>query len=140
MKTIVLTLVAGWAVVTTGATAWRDDLWLGRGSFWTARVAVTVENPTGVAWEGKTVAVPLAQLPLKGVRVEELRLVDGAGVQLEYGVWAAGAAKPLTEGPVPAAGTFAIPVVCPAKGKAAYQIYFGNRGVGEGLVRQDKLG
>ena len=52
MKTIVLTLVAGWAVVTTGATAWRDDLWLGRGSFWTARVAVTVENPTGVAWEG----------------------------------------------------------------------------------------
>ena len=65
MKTIVLTLVAGWAVVTTGATAWRDDLWLGRGSFWTARVAVTVENPTGAAWEGKTVAVPLAQLPLK---------------------------------------------------------------------------
>ena len=94
MKTIVLTLVAGWAVVTSGATAWRDDLWLGRGSFWTARVAVTVENPTGAAWEGKTVAVPLAQLPLKGVRVEELRLVDGAGVQLEYGVWAAGAAKP----------------------------------------------
>ena len=97
MKTIVLTLVAGWAVVTTGATAWWDDLWLGRASFWTARVAVTVENPTGVAWEGKTVAVPLAQLPLKGVRVEELRLVDGAGVQLEYGVWAAGAAKPQTE-------------------------------------------
>lgn len=127
MKTIVLTLVAGWAVVTTGATAWRDDLWLGRGSFWTARVAVTVENPTGAAWEGKTVAVPLAQLPLKGVRVEELRLVDGSGVQLEYGVWAAGTTKPQTEGPVPAAGTFAIPVVCPAKGKAAYQIYFGNR-------------
>ena len=127
MKTFILTLVAGWAVVTTGATAWRDDLWLGRGSFWTARVAVTVENPTGVAWEGKTVAVPLAQLPLKGVRVEELRLVDGAGVQLEYGVWAAGATKPQTEGPVPAAGTFAIPVVCPAKGEAAYQIYFGNR-------------
>ena len=47
MKTIILTLVAGWAVVTTGATAWRDDLWLGRGSFWTARVAVTVESDRG---------------------------------------------------------------------------------------------
>lgn len=31
MKTIVLALVAGWAVVTSGATAWRDDLGLGRG-------------------------------------------------------------------------------------------------------------
>ena len=127
MKTIVLALVAGWAVVTSGVTAWRDDLWLGRGSFWTTRVAVTVENPTGTAWEGRTVAVPLAQLPLKGVRVEELRLVDDVGVQLEYGVWALSAAKPVTEGPVPEAGTFAIPVVCPAKGKAVYWIYFGNR-------------
>lgn len=118
-----LALAAG---VASAGDAWRDDLWLGRGSFWTSRVGVTVANPTDEAWEGKSVAVPVARLALAGVRVEELRLVDARGVQLEYGVWTKGQAELVTEGPVPADGEFIIPVVCPARGSATFQVYFGN--------------
>ncbi len=120
-------LLLGAALALLSATAnWRDDLWLGRGAFWTARVPVTVANPTTANWEGKTVSVPLAQLPLKNARVEELRLVDAQGVQIEYGVWTKGGLEQVTEGAVPVDGVFTIPAVCPAKGTATYQIYYGN--------------
>ena len=104
---------------------WRDDLWLGRGGYWRARVGVTVENTSDEAWEGRSVSVPLAKLPLAGARVEEIRLVDARGVQLEYGVWD-GQSTFVTEGPVPSGGMFVIPVVCAAHGTAEFQIYYDN--------------
>lgn len=119
--------IAGLTVMAQAGTPWRDDLWLGRGSFWTSRVGVTVENPTDVAWEGKTVTVPVAQLPFRSARVEELRLVDAQGTELEYGVWTKGATSLVKEGPLPADGVFALPVCCEAKGKAVYEIYYGNK-------------
>ncbi|MGN0846284.1 MAG: glycoside hydrolase domain-containing protein [Kiritimatiellia bacterium] len=126
MNTRILLAAAGFALAAWAGMPWRDDLWLGHGSFWTARVPVTVENPTAANWEGKTVSVPIAKLPLAGACVEELRLVDAQGVQLEYGVWSGNGLEQMTEGPVPKDGFFTIPVVCPAKGRADYHIYFGN--------------
>ena len=121
----ILTVAALAASAWAAEQRWRDDLWLGRGGFWRARVGVTVENTSDEAWEGRSVAVPLAKLPLAGARVEELRLVDARGVQLEYGVWDGQSAR-VTEGPVPPDGTFVIPVVCAAHGTAGFQIYYDN--------------
>ena len=117
--------LAACAWTATADQPWRDDLWLGRGGFWRARVRVTVENTSDAAWEGRSISVPLAKLPFTGARVEELRLVDARGVQLEYGVWNAHS-EFVTEGSVPADGTFVIPVVCPAGGTAEFQIYYDN--------------
>lgn len=121
-----LLTVAGLAMAAAAESPWRSDLWLGRGSFWTSRVCVTVENPTDAAWEGKTVSVPVAQLPFGNTRVEELRLVDAEGTELEYGVWTKGATRMVTEGPLPADGVFTIPACCAAKGRASYEVYYGN--------------
>ncbi len=112
--------------VAQAETPWRDDLWLGRGSFWTSRAGIEVENPTDAAWEGRTVSVPVAQLPFRHARVEELRLVDAKGVELEYGVWTKGATRLVKEGPLPQDGVFTIPVCCAAKGTAAFEVYYGN--------------
>ena len=128
MKKIIGMMVcalAACACVAAAEQRWRDDLWLGRGGYWRARVGVTVENTSDEAWEGRSVSVPLAKLPLAGARVEEIRLVDARGVQLEYGVWD-GQATFVTEGPVPSDGTFVIPVVCGAHGTAEFQIYYDN--------------
>ena len=115
---------------------WRDDLWLGRGGYWRARVGVTVENTSDEAWEGRSVSVPLAKLPLAGARVEEIRLVDARGVQLEFGVWS-DHSEFVTEGAVPADGMFVIPVVCDAHASADFCIYYDKkfRGDREGLSR-----
>ncbi|MBO7689187.1 MAG: hypothetical protein J6V72_22600, partial [Kiritimatiellae bacterium] len=104
---------------------WRDDLWLGRGGYWRARVGVTVENTSDEAWEGRSVSVPLAKLPFAGMCVEAIRLVDARGVQLEYGVWS-DHGEFVTEGKVPANGTFVIPVVCGAHASADFCIYYDN--------------
>lgn len=108
----------------------RNDLWLGRGGTWNAHVPVTVANPSDVEWKGRTVAIPVGtvagQLPLAGVRIEELRLVDVRGVQLEYGVWSADKGRLLTTGAVPEHALFTIPVCASAHGKADYKIYFDN--------------
>ncbi|MGN0889104.1 MAG: hypothetical protein ACI4UY_09515 [Kiritimatiellia bacterium] len=127
MNAKMLLAIAGLAAMAQAGTPWRDDLWLGRGSFWTSRVGVIVENPTDVAWEGKTVTIPVAQLPFRSARVEELRLVDAQGTELEYGVWTKGATRLVKEGSLPADGVFVIPVCCEAKGQAAYEIYYGNK-------------
>ena len=121
----ILTVAALAASAWAAEQRWRDDLWLGRGGFWRARVGVTVENTSDEAWKGRSVSVPLAKLPFAGARVEELRLVDARGVQLEYGVWDGRSAR-VAEGPVPPDGTFVIPVVCGAHGAAAFQIYYDN--------------
>ena len=120
-------VVCGLAACTLMAAEqrWRDDLWLGRGGYWRARVGVTVENTSDEAWEGRSVSVPLAKLPLAGARVEEVRLVDARGVQLEFGVWS-GHSEFVTEGPVPADGMFVIPVVCDAHASADFCIYYDN--------------
>ena len=121
-------LVLSMAVLSAGVASageWRDDLWLGRGALWTNRVAITVSNGTGEDWNGRTVAVSASRLPLGSARVEELRLVDSRGVQLECGVADASGAFVET-GTVPADGSVAVPVVCPAGGKATYELYYGN--------------
>ena len=72
MKKIIGMMVcalAACACVAAAEQRWRDDLWLGRGGYWRARVGVTVENTSDEAWEGRSVSVPLAKLPLAGARV-----------------------------------------------------------------------
>ena len=44
--------LAACACVAAAEQRWRDDLWLGRGGFWRARVGVTVENTSGPAAPG----------------------------------------------------------------------------------------
>ena len=128
MKCILLLLLV--ATQMCVASVWRDDLWLGRGSFWSSRVGVSITNPTERDWEGESVAIPVGtdpgQIPLGGTRIEALRLVDARGVQLEYGVWDKHETTLLRTGTVPADGVVMIPVVCPAKGTATFEIYFDN--------------
>ena len=126
MKTQALLAVAGLMAVAQAESPWRDDLWLGRGSFWTSRVGIAVANPTDTAWEGRTVPVPVVQVPFRNARVEEVRLVDAQGVKLEYGVWTKGGTHLVKEGPLPPDGVFAIPVCCAARGTAAFTVYYGN--------------
>lgn len=97
--------VAAVGCVALADEAWPESLWLGRGGFWTKRLALTAVNPSAEALEGRPVSIRVGsgtgELPLVGVRMEELRLVDAKGVELLYGVCTADGA-PLESGPVPA--------------------------------------
>lgn len=103
--------------------AWATDLWLARGGEWTTRVEVCVSNDTPRAWKAETVAVK--SLPVAGVRTEEIRVVDAAGAQLEYGVYDA-RRKPVTSGPIPSDGVLALPVTAAAGAVARFHVYWGN--------------
>ena len=110
-------------------SGWADRLWLGRGGFWTKRVAFTVTNATDSAVEGQPVSLRVgagkAELPLAGVRVDELRLVDSRGVELLYAVWPKKGGR-VESGPIPDGAIVAIPLCAAAKGSASYRFYFGN--------------
>ena len=104
--------------------AWKEDFYLGHGEFWKCRVPIVVSNPTGEACEGQPVALVAGRdLPIVGVRVEELRLVNDAGKGLLFGVW--GDAR-IENGPVPEGAEVSIPVSLPANGSATYWLYWDN--------------
>ena len=111
------------------ATEWPERLWLGRGGFWTARVGFAVSNVTDRAVQGEPVALRVGtgkdELPLAGVRVGELRLVDARGVELLYGVRTVDG-ELLREGTVPADAEVTIPFCAAAKECARYFFYYGN--------------
>ena len=121
--------VAAAGCVALAGEVWPESLWLGRGGYWTKRVALTAVNPSAEALEGRPVSVRVGsgkgELPLVGVRAEALRLVDARGVELLYGVRTADGA-PLESGSVPAGAQLAIPVSAAAKGEARYWLYFDN--------------
>ena len=121
---VALSAFAGWG---EGNAPWAGDLWLGRGGEWTTRAEVCVSNGTSRAWKAETVAVPVgaAQLPLAGVRTDEIRVVDAAGAQLEYGVYDA-QMKPVLSGPIPSGGSLALPVTAAAGAVARFHVYWGN--------------
>ncbi len=108
-----------------GSTAkWRDDLYLGRGGFWKCRAPITVTNPTAEACEGQPVALKVGKdLPVAGVRLEELRLVDEKGNELLFGAWGD---ERIENGPLPDGTEVSIPVSLPAKGSATYWLYWDN--------------
>ena len=73
----ILIALAASAANGDSPTKWRDDLYLGRGEFWKHRVPITVANPAAEACEGRPVALKVGKdLPIVGVRLEELRFVD----------------------------------------------------------------
>ena len=112
------------------ACAEVPDLWLGRGGYWRKSSALCVFNGTTNAWEGMPVSVKIGggenELPVAGVRIEELRLVDAKGVELEYGVWSADGKTFLTEGPAPAGGEIVVPATCAGGSVASMRFYWGN--------------
>ena len=111
------------------ATEWPERLWLGRGGFWTARVGFAVSNVTDRAVLGEPVALRVGagadELPLAGVRVGELRLVDARGVEILYGVRTVDG-ELLREGTVPSDAEVTIPFCAAAKESARYFFYYGN--------------
>ncbi len=118
------------AIAAFAAAADTPDLWLGRGGFWRESAGITVFNSSANAWEGLPVMVKAGrgenELPVEGVRIEELRLVDGKGVELEYGVWSADGKTFLTEGPVPRCAQLVLPATCPAGGVASMRLHWNN--------------
>ncbi|MBR1588216.1 MAG: hypothetical protein IJ658_07815, partial [Kiritimatiellae bacterium] len=113
------------AAANDGSSAiWRDDLYLGRGGVWKCRAPITVTNPATAACEGQPVALKVGKdLPIAGVRMEELRLVDEKGNGLLFGVWGD---ERIENGPVPDGAEVSIPVSLPANGTATYWLYWGN--------------
>ena len=129
MSKTLMTALAALAMTATADT-WPDRLWLGRGGFWTERVGFAVTNPSEGPVEGRPVSIRVGadkdELPLAGVRIEELRLVDARGVELLYGVWVPGETVQLEKGPIPAGAEITIPLCAAAKATANYFFYFGN--------------
>ncbi len=113
-------------------TAWRTDLWLGRGNIWRKRVPVTVTVPPGISMaEGEPVAVPIGDgkdaLPIVGVSPLTLRVTDDVGEQLLYA-----AVRKDGEALNPFVSTLEdaellIPLVRGKDGTARYWVYFDNR-------------
>ena len=106
------------------------SLWLGRGGMWRTSAGVAVFNPTDSAWDGVPASVKVGggmdELPVAGVRVEELRLVDDKGTELEYGVWSPDGKTLITSGQVPQGAEIVVPATCPARGVASMRIYWDN--------------
>ena len=123
-------VLAAAAIAAFAAVAGTPDLWLGRGGFWRESVGVAVFNASTNAWEGLPVMVKAGrgenELPVEGVRIEELRLVDGKGVELEYGVWSLDGKTLLTEGPVPGGAQLVLPATCAAGGVASMRLHWNN--------------
>ena len=119
-------LGALYATAANGAPSakWRDDLYLGRGGFWKCRAPITVANPAAEACEGRPVALKVGKdLPITGVRLEELRLVDEKGKELLFGAWGD---ERIENGPLPDGAEISIPVSLPANGTAVYWLYWDN--------------
>ena len=118
------------AIAAFAAAADTPDLWLGRGGFWRESAGITVFNASANAWEGLPVMVKAGrgenELPVEGVRIEELRLVDGKGVELEYGVWSLDGKTFLTEGPVPRGAQLVLPATCAAGCVASMRLHWNN--------------
>lgn len=116
--------------VSGSVVPWPERLWLGRGGFWMQRVGFTVTNPGEVEMKGFPVTLKVGtgdgELPLQGVRMEELRLVDARGVELLFGIRASGSNVRMTSGTIPKDARISIPCCCGAKGKVSYYFYFDN--------------
>ena len=103
---------------------WEENLYLGRGDFWRKRVPITVSNPQDEPCNGSPATLkPGKELPIAGVRVEELRLLDEKGNALLFGVWGD---ERIESGPIPENAEISIPVSLPAKGSATYWLYWDN--------------
>ena len=123
-------LLAGLLCCSLGAAEWQDSLWLGRGDIWRARFPVTITNPSDVALEGApvelTVGNAAGQAPLVGVRAEALRVTDGKGTQLLYGLWIPDQGQLFTTGTIPVGATLTLPAVCGPRTATTYYVYFDN--------------
>ena len=128
MKTrtlFVLAIACTASAATAAEAAWQEDLYLGRGDHWRIRLPIAVTNSLDKPCEGHAVALKAGRdLPIAGVRLEELRLVDEQGDGLLFGVW--NKQSRIENGPVPDGADVAIPVTLPAGGGATYWLYWGN--------------
>lgn len=128
MKTLVilqavLLVSSAWTSVAD-LVKWEENLYLGRGSFWQKRIPISVSNHLDEPCEGAPATLKAGtDLPLSGVRVEELRLVDENGTPLLFGVWGD---ERIESGPIPQDAEISIPVSLPAKGSATYWLYWDN--------------
>ena len=127
MRLFIASTAVAAAVSAAGESPWADGLWLSRGGEWTVRAEVCVSNATTSAWKAETVPVRVAadSLPVGGVRIDELRVVDGGGAEMEFGVYDAGGNFVL-EGKVPNDGVLALPATAAAGSVAHFHVYWGN--------------
>ena len=116
--------LAAIAASDSPSTKWRNDLYLGRGGFWKCRAPITATNHAPETCNGRPVSLKVGKdLPIAGVRLEELRLVDEKGKELLFGAWGD---KRIENGPLPEGVELSIPVSLPAKGTAVYWLYWNN--------------
>lgn len=116
------------ACSTFAAGPWASDLWLSRGGEWTKRAEVCVSNATTRAWKAETVPVRVGEggLPIGGVGFAELRVVDGEGVQLEFGAYGTDGNSVADGGRMADGGFLALPVTASPGGVARFCVYWGN--------------
>lgn len=111
------------------AVSWHHPLYLGRGGIWRQRIPVVIRNTGAQAVAGRSVGIAVGnapgELPLAGVGVEAVRVINGDGIDVLYAV-----TDPHMElvkrGPVPEASLFTIPGECPANAEVTYYLYFDN--------------
>lgn len=115
---------------SVAANEWPGNLWLGRGDIWHSRFAVTITNPSESALEGTpvdlTVGTGDGQAPLTGARAEAVRVTDGKGVQLLFGLRTPDEGHLFSTGAIPAGAALILPAVCGPKETATYTVYFDN--------------
>ena len=119
------------AAFARAAEPWRDALWRNRGGWWGERVSFSVseglEPPTNRT--SASYAIPVGtgdgRLPFAGRDLADLRLCDGRGGQLVYGIWDRDG-RQVTEGAVPEGATVVVPSYAPTNAACAYTFYFGN--------------
>lgn len=107
------------------APEWNDFLYLSGGGCWRKRLPVKIVNTSGTELKGETVMLTVGdELPLEGVRAEELRLTDAEGTELLFDLEKDG--KKRRNGPLEAGTKFYFPAVAAAGGSSELVLYFDN--------------
>lgn len=116
------------------ATPWHHPFYLSGGGWWRQRIRIEVRNEQARPVAGEPVAVPVGtgagQADLAGQAAESLRVCDGRGTELLWGLLGPDG-ESLTRGPIPAQATLIIPAQCEAGQSAACHVYFDNLLAGE---------
>ena len=127
MKKVFVSCLAALACgASVASSPWCEQLWLGEGGMWTARVETVFCNDSSVSWTGRTVSVKSSVLGVEGIPLRELRLTDSKGRLFSFGVSSGTGRTWFREGKVPRGSKIVFPLDVPARSSAAYYLYHGN--------------
>jgi len=115
--------------VNAALQRWSDDFVRCGGGFWQSRIKVELCNLKDVPLTGYSAALRVGggekELPLEGVRVEELRVSTAEGVEVLFAVFTPQGLQ-LTSGRIPEGALIAFPVSCKPGESSSLYVYWNN--------------